>query len=214
MSCTTLQCYKERGTKAVKWQKKCTLRFYVRSDATDVSTVWFCDHDYMGFKKRCKILSELGKEIGADAIELYCKESCRGLEHLMDENTRNLRKRRRELALEAVLEEQQQQRESKNGYSDIEKISIVYRLLSDDAHADAHRLALEDANEVGASSGASKFETCATFGSTKTSFQDSTPKHHNGLAHGALMKSSQPSKPETGRIRTREGLKNGISLLS
>jgi hypothetical protein len=172
---------------------------YAKPDAKDISHAWFVEKDYTGFKKKCKVLSRLGKEIGPDAVEVYCNESCRGLEHLMCPTTLTLRKRRRELAWVAVLDEQHQQRDSERGCWDTEKVAIVYRLISNDALADAHRRALADANEVAAFSNFSMSDSeDAVVEITEESCEGTaeqaaclTLKRLNGLIQGALVAPSQ-----------------------
>jgi hypothetical protein len=201
MSRNTLQSKNDEqsGMKSVRWHRTCTLRYYVRSDQNEISKAWFCAEDYKGFQQHSKIVSGLGKEIGAEAVELYCKDSCRGLEHVIDEKILTLRRRRRELAWDAVLEQQQLQRETDDRCSDTDKVAIVYGLISDEALADAHTRALNDAKEADSFSTSSTSILDAIVESKKGPCQEKTktepacsplkPRNNNG--HGALGASAQ-----------------------
>jgi hypothetical protein len=182
-----------RATKSVRWHTSCAMRIYGKLDETDVSHAWFSEKDYAGFRKKCSALSKLGKKIGADAVEDCCKESCMGLEHLICQKTFNLRKRRREQALTSVLEEQEQQWDSGIDYCETsKKLSMAYRYISNDAHEDARKRALANANEVVSFSDFSMVtNTEASCDRMDEQAVHWTSKHFNGILQGDLVAPSQ-----------------------
>lgn len=190
----------KRATRSVRWQRSCEMRLYGKPDQTDLSHAWFNEKDYKGFKKNCMVLSVLGKEIGAKAVEVFCKESCRGLEQLMCPTTSALWQKRREQAWIAVLEEQDCQWENGRGYCDItENAAMACRDISDGALEDARKRALADANEVASFSERSTSDVDdAVVATTEVSCDEtdkqavySALKHIKSLLQGGIVTSSQ-----------------------
>jgi hypothetical protein len=136
--------------KSVRWSNTCTLRQFEKATPVDISNAWYNDDDYKSFKTHCKILAKLGKEIGPDALETYCNDSYRGLEHIVKGKAFDLRRMRRITGWDAVLDEQHEQfLDTRRGRKlDWTKIYNAYRPISRDALKNAHLKGVEDAIHI------------------------------------------------------------------
>lgn len=140
----------EPPQKELRWKSTCTVLYFERPSSRDIKNAWFKEKDYKAFKKQCIILSRLANEIGAETLEKYCKDSYRGIECISNKDTKyELRRTRRELAWNVVLEDQAQQfAEAPSRGLDWERICEQYRIISRGALRDAQEIAQDDASSA------------------------------------------------------------------
>lgn len=140
---------RSRSRRIIRWASKAMLRLTDRSDSTR-NDRWYDKDDYKSFKTDCKNTIKKARSAGsagpeesdADAEEDLCT---RGLETGLDKNIKNLRNERRELALDAVYFEQEEQ--YMTGHHSPEEIAEAYRKAQLGSQIDAHNKALRYSEE-------------------------------------------------------------------
>ncbi|KAG7367037.1 hypothetical protein IV203_029707 [Nitzschia inconspicua] len=138
----------------VRWHSAHTTYYYETPSPLDVSLAWFRDDDYKVFRRQAKILARLSQEIGADAMETYCNDTYRGLEFMINGETRETRNTRRELAWAIVLDHSSDQSaDSRKGkHSGWERVVAMYKVVSKAALMDAQYSAQQDSQQGNAKS--------------------------------------------------------------
>ena len=112
----------------------------------EVHAIWYNHTEFRGFKRDCHVTINIATAAFQAGKRLPSMVCDRGLEYHIDETRRNLRRSRRQMAVEAVLAEQYDQ--ELDGLYSPEFIAEVYRKVSLPAHFDAHKLALQYEKEM------------------------------------------------------------------
>ena len=118
-------------------------------DDDEIRATWYSRQDYKSFKEDCQTCAKLAKSgnlTGPSAEALYC---ARGLECMISTQRSNLRSNRRQIARQAVFDEQDEQ-DSMMTIQGAGLIADEYRDISRPCQYEAQQMGLRDQQAVAA----------------------------------------------------------------
>jgi hypothetical protein len=145
-------------TKSVRWSSKTSFcvfdtDIHKTNNNDDANYIWYNKMDLMRFREDCemaKIVFARTKPQGLSSSTCVGNDTCGrwswGLEHILCKDQAAIRCNRKREALDAVIEEQQAQREEDEFSPDF--IAELYQDITSHSQRDAHELALHYHDEL------------------------------------------------------------------